>query len=238
MKLMQKSICALAVLAATATSFTTQAADSVDLKVIGTITPGACTPTISGGGVIDYGTIKADSLAATGLTKLSVKSATLSISCTAETKMAIKAVDQRIDSVAGTTVTGATGGGAPAPASLAWANYPVVGLGLNGTKKIGGYTVYLKGSPTADGQNATAIHAEDAGHQTWGTMPAGSSVYGSSSTLRYVSLADSANTSEPKKFTNATFPLSIQGYINEKSELDLTKNITLDGMTTLEIIYL
>ena len=46
----KKTSCALAVLAATALS---AHAESVDVRVIGTITPAACMPTLTGGGTTD-----------------------------------------------------------------------------------------------------------------------------------------------------------------------------------------
>ncbi|UXZ19937.1 DUF1120 domain-containing protein [Pseudomonas sp. YeP6b] len=49
-KLNALSACALAVLATTSLS---ALADSVDVKVIGTITPASCKPTLAGGGVVD-----------------------------------------------------------------------------------------------------------------------------------------------------------------------------------------
>ncbi|MCH1996717.1 DUF1120 domain-containing protein, partial [Achromobacter xylosoxidans] len=37
-------------------------AQSIDVRVIGTITPAACIPSLAGGGVVDYGNIAASTL--------------------------------------------------------------------------------------------------------------------------------------------------------------------------------
>jgi hypothetical protein len=43
---------------------------------------------------------------------------------------------------------------------------------------------------------------------------------------------------EPDAIKNVTIDLKVQAYINKASELDLTKPVILDGLTTLELIYL
>ncbi|WP_139319892.1 DUF1120 domain-containing protein, partial [Serratia marcescens] len=59
MNAVKKTTCALAVLA---TNSTAVMAESIDVKVIGTITPTACKPNFGGGGTIDYGNIQPASL--------------------------------------------------------------------------------------------------------------------------------------------------------------------------------
>ncbi|WNJ78479.1 DUF1120 domain-containing protein [Cedecea neteri] len=231
MKLMQKSICALAVLAATATSFSAQAAGTVDLKVIGTITPSACVPTITGGSVFDYGTIKADTLNATDYTQLSPKFTTFSIACDSPTLAAVKATNLRLNSLAGATEVASTGA-AQAPV---WNGYYSAGLGMDGQHKIGGYTIYQRSSITADGNAGTVIYSDD-NKGSWHTerQP---SLFGIGASPRLLTVA-ATGTTTPLAFTNLTFGLGVQAYINKKSELDLTKDITMDGMTTLEVVYL
>ena len=65
------------------------AGDSLDVKVIGQIVPSACTVAVSGGAVFDYGTIKAETLATDDYTMLGVKTADLSVTCEAPTKVAL-----------------------------------------------------------------------------------------------------------------------------------------------------
>jgi len=129
MKNMKKTICTLGLIAVTATAY---AADSVDVKVIGTISPAACAPTLGGGGTVDYGTIPANALAADDYTTLAVKTLSLSITCDASAKLAIHAVNGRPGTSAGVTETGPMNSGY-APVDLFSSSVtPVVGLGTDG----------------------------------------------------------------------------------------------------------
>ena len=55
---------------AAATITVTHAANMVEMQVVSVITPAACTPMLSGGGVADYGTIPARSLKPGAVTPL------------------------------------------------------------------------------------------------------------------------------------------------------------------------
>lgn len=57
------------------------------LKVKGTLTNAACTPTLSNGGTVDYGTINLGNLSATAVNQLGQKNIDLTINCTAATKV-------------------------------------------------------------------------------------------------------------------------------------------------------
>ncbi|AIR61145.1 hypothetical protein LH23_10855 [Cedecea neteri] len=234
---MQKSICALAVLAATATSFTAQAADTVDLTVIGTITPSVCVPTLAGGGVYDVGTIKAATLSATALNGVTTQTKQLSIVCDAPTKVAIKAVNKRLNTAADTTEVAATGA-APAPTSLVtWRGHNVVGLGLDGSSRIGGYSLYNTGTVNADNNTVDVITADDAAHTAWTKGSGTPNMYGIGAAPRLLTVA-ATGTTVPVAFTSLTMNVSATVYVNKASELDLTKDIKLNGMTTLEMVYL
>lgn len=92
------------------------AADSVDLKVIGTITPVACTPTLSGGGTVDYGTIKADTLKADDYTVLPMRTLDFSITCDGNAKVAVSAISGRPGTALGADE--ASNGAATVPAGV------------------------------------------------------------------------------------------------------------------------
>lgn len=64
------------------------AASTVDLTVDGSITPAACTPTISNNGVFDFGNISAGDLSATKSTSIGAKRFSYSITCDAPTAIA------------------------------------------------------------------------------------------------------------------------------------------------------
>lgn len=151
----KKNTCALAVLAFTSSAVM---AESIDVKVIGTITPTACHPTLTGGGTIDYGTIPPKALKKDALTQLSLKSVDFSITCDAPAKVAIKAINHRKETTAG--VDGDDTFGASIPKGLSEENGTrVVGLGLSGGKKIGGYNLTIRES-TADGAKVTRFTRE------------------------------------------------------------------------------
>ncbi|MCT4704952.1 DUF1120 domain-containing protein [Enterobacteriaceae bacterium H11S18] len=229
-KQMQKTVCALAVLAVTATS--AMAADSVDVKVTGTISPTACTPTLTSGGVVDYGTINANTLSADAYNVLASKQLDLSISCDAPAKVALKSINNRPNTVAGATE--GAGGAAVAPVSLLNAsNMPVVGLGMEGEAKIGGYTMTLSDSKV-DGSEA-ALLTQNSGETTWNTST-NSALFSNSAAV--LTSWGAASTTAPVAFETLNATLNVQAYLNKGSELDLTKEVTLDGMSTLELYYL
>ncbi len=58
------------------------------LKVTGQLIVGGCTPELSDGGVVDYGTIRLATLSATDVNQLGTKDVSLSISCPSATKAA------------------------------------------------------------------------------------------------------------------------------------------------------
>ncbi len=91
------AICAALSVAA----FSAMATDSTDteLTIIGEYTPGACTPVVTGGGIVDYGKHHNSALNPTGksnkLVQLGRKNSTLNITCTAPTLIAVTSKDNR-----------------------------------------------------------------------------------------------------------------------------------------------
>lgn len=234
MKNMKKTICTLGLIAVTATAY---AADSVDVKVIGTISPAACAPTLGGGGTVDYGTIPANALAADDYTTLAVKTLSLSITCDASAKLAIHAVNGRPGTSAGVTETGPMNSGY-APVDLFSSSVtPVVGLGTDGSANdIGGYSIqFMDGSVTADGNAVDVIYKSTAEGDN--TFDSGNAEFYSDKYDRLISWG-ATGTTTPVSFTTLSGTMEIQAYLNKASELDLTKEVQLDGLTTIELVYL
>ncbi len=71
------------------------AASTVELTVTGLITPMACTPVLSGGGLVDFGKISQQDLNQSVGTRLPLKSLTLSINCNAAGRYALRMRDNR-----------------------------------------------------------------------------------------------------------------------------------------------
>ncbi|MBV6693994.1 DUF1120 domain-containing protein [Serratia quinivorans] len=206
-------------------------AQSSDLSVIGTITPRACTPTISDGGVIDYQTIDPALLSADAYTALAEQTADFSISCSAPAKVAVRAINGRANTLAGATE--GVSGFARAPVPLLDGLWGAAGLGLNGTAKIGGFTAaYDASTLIADGAAVRTLYSTNSG----GSWRISTGDLFSSTVAMVIGFAASGTTT-PIAFTNLSGTLRVQAYINKTSELDLTSAITLDGLVTLELIY-
>src|SRR3989344_2064591 len=121
------------------------AAPSTDLTVIGTITPNACTPTLSGGGVVDHKTISSNDLNQDKSTNLPDKTLQLSVSCGSAIAFRLKPIDNRIGSGIGSNL---------------------FGLGyINGNQKLGSVDVQIR-APLADGVPVQPLQSNDDGN-TW-----------------------------------------------------------------------
>ncbi|WP_439854556.1 DUF1120 domain-containing protein [Pseudomonas yamanorum] len=188
------------------------AASTVDLTVKGIITPNACTPSLSSGGVIDHGKMSAKDLNATQITMLPKVELQMTVTCDAPVIFALKATDNRDGS-------GTSSG---------------FGLGfINGTQKLGSYTLNLGTStnpPQADGETVQAIGSFDNG-VTWER-------WNSFETGVYVSVATLADASTPRATQLLVTPVAYSGYINRTDGLDLSNEVNIDGSATIEVMYL
>lgn len=229
MNTVKKTVCTLVVLATTSSVVM---AESIDVKVIGTITPGACKITLSGDGVIDYGSIMLSSLKRDALNQLDNKQLDFAITCESPAKIALTGIDGRPGTTAGTQSDG-SGGAAKTPNGIDASNGEyAVGLGLDGNKKIGGYTISISNT-VADNVNVNGIfkQGESEDWSAWKMLP----LYGNSKL--YGSVAKKGE-QQPIAFTTLAGKLNVQAYLNKTSELNLTKPIKLDGLTTVELVYL
>lgn len=204
------------------------AGDSVDIKVSGQFVPAACNLTLSGGGTVDYGTIKAETIAKDEFTMLDVKTLDLGITCEAATKLALHTTDMRADSVV-------------LPTGKSWGNGDSVGakalgLGKDGGKNIGGWAMWMaEDTIKADGNPVAGIVLNSANR--WFAPSDNKSTWLTPTGIYYRSWA-APGTDTPIALTTLTGTLSVQAGINKGSELDLTKAVHLDGMATLQVFYL
>lgn len=230
MNAVKKTACALMVLAATSTAVM---AESIDVKVIGTITPTACKPILSGDGTLDYGSINPNTLKKDEFTVLDEKQIDFAITCDAPAKVALVARTAR-----GNSAVQKDGSLAEVATAALFGSDKIgaAGLGLDGTKGVGGYGLRLQaGTVQADGNQVDSIQAND-NPTSWAKTDFGS-LYNTATSIRYMSWAKTGSL-EPIAFTNLSGKLGAQAYINKASELDLSKPVRLDGLTTLELIYL
>lgn len=188
------------------------AASSTDLTVKGTITPVACTPTLSGSGIVDHGTISAKDLKPDYFTYLPYVTLQMAVNCDAPIRYALSPIDNR----AGTGTAG---------------NY--FGLGLTSSSEKLGYFRVVPQRVMADNVSARAILSTDGG-QTW--LTEGSQQFWATNNIWGV--AAMGDTSTPVAIKDLTLDLDVRTGIAPAKSLTLTDEVQLDGFATLEIKYL
>lgn len=208
--------------AATGAAF---AADTADLTVKGVIKPAACNVSLSGGGIIDFGTIAASTLSNTGATALPEKFVTTTVTCDAATKLAVKLVDGR----QGT----ATSNNLSLPYYAAPINY--FGLGEVSGKKIGAYILRMSPYISLDGVGTTRIASRDNGVSWAGDM---GSIIARGDGSMIASMANSGE-STPASGKVFSFGFNLAAAIEQTPNLPaLTSEVPLDGQATFSVVYL
>ncbi|MBV6827099.1 DUF1120 domain-containing protein [Pseudomonas sp. PD9R] len=179
------------------------------LTVTGTITPAACLPSLSGGGMIDVGKIRAKDLNQTTETQIGSHPIQLTVACDAPIPIALNPIDNK-----------------PGTAT----NPAYFGLGeTNALENLGGfYTAIL--ATQADGVMAEPIFSDDGG-TSWSST---SSV----TPGELLSVASLADHSTPIEVAMLTLGLEIRPMIARADSLTLTDDVTLDGSVTFEVKYL
>lgn len=211
-------------LAASMASFGAQA-QSIDVRVIGTITPAACIPSLAGGGVVDYGNIAASTLNQTTATALPVRSVAFTITCDAPTRVALRAMDNRASSAVPGIIQ------IVSPGLTAEHTF---GLGVGAGKNIGGFALQLEpGGITLDGSTAITNMASSDGGATWTGRFGGYTRHDG----RMMSWATTGST-VPTAFTTMAGTLDVHTVIDKAENLTLTSDVELDGLATLELVYL
>lgn len=191
------------------------AASSVDLTVKGLITPSACTPAMSQGGVADYGKIAVKDLQENQATALPATTLQLSVSCESATLFALNGVDNRA-------------GSSSSPNDYSY------GLGfINETERVGDYVIILQ-NYLADSLQVSKLASRDNG-ATWSEnsedaiwMRGRLTAFGN----------DSSGNWAPIAITTLTSDLIIHPSIAATSGLTLTQEQPIDGSATLEMRYL
>jgi hypothetical protein len=183
------------------------AAGSTELTMAGLITPKACTPSLSNGGIADHGTIPAKDVPPGEIAELDPQTLTLTVACDRAITMAIKAIDNR--------PSGVPGGG--------------FGLSrINGTQYLGAYLL-MGHSALADGQPARSIISYDLGRwQTHSYWPADG----------YLSVASMEGPLQPAPVRELKTELTVMTYLTPSADMDMSKEIPIDGSATLEMKYL
>ncbi|HAS1027787.1 DUF1120 domain-containing protein [Enterobacter cloacae] len=213
------------------------AAESIDIKVTGKIVPTSCTPAFaSGGGIADYGTIKAVSLDSTTPTPLAdIKTIPITITCEEATRVGIKFTDIRDSSSPDDTL----------PETFVSTDFAITpaftfGLGMYNGVKIGAYALGIdKGLGKATNGAGTTLYpmgSKDNG-ASWFTRGVGYMQI-SSDNSEIFTFAESKTTGLPSPETKFNFNVGVAAMINPTNDLKITDEVVLDGLTTVELVYL
>ncbi|ELE9015426.1 DUF1120 domain-containing protein [Enterobacter cloacae] len=213
---------------------TAMAAQSIDIKVTGKILPSSCTPSFpSGGGIADFGTMKVASLNSTSMTPLAdLKEIPVTINCEEATRVAVKFTDARDDSSPTESVKMGNGfSGSP---------FNMFGLGMYNDKKIGAYTLALfrnQGANTnGNGDSLYPLLSIDGG-ETWLVKGTDYMQINSDNSEIYAFTLDTAN-GVPSPESKINFKVAVSATINPTNDLNVTDELTLDGLTNIELVYL
>ncbi len=184
------------------------AASSTDLTVTGIITPSSCTPSLSGGGIIDYGKISAKDLNQDKTTTLPWETLQLTVNCDAAIPFRLLPTDNRSGTIGGDS------------------NF---GLGfINGDQKLGGYVVRIR-TPIADGVAVQPLSSATNGN-TWSAST-------SVEPNRLSAFGAVGGPTTPIAIKDLQTDLRVSTQIARADSLDLTNEVALDGSATISIVY-
>ncbi|WP_300630642.1 DUF1120 domain-containing protein [Pseudomonas sp.] len=208
-------------LACLAANIGAHAATSAELIVRGIIKPAACNLNMSGGGIINYGDIPSAQLSQTAFNALGEKTTPITVSCgNTPAKFGLKLVDLQ----AGSKVTGiltALGGG--------YTEAHNFGLGTVAGRKTGGFAVALKDLRSSNATLAPIMRVSTGAWQVSDGRVA-------QSPSQYSWRSGAAAT--PASITQLTGTIAVRAVINKGQDLDLSRDVTLDGRATLELSYI
>lgn len=211
---MKKSLATLTVALMLASTGTAFAASTVELTVKGLITPTACTPSLSSGGIVDHGKISAKDLNVDRSTRLPRQTLQLTVNCEAQALFALSGTDNRPGSA--TTASG-------------------YGLGLiDNTQKIGHYHL-LFANAVADNVAVFPIESTDGG-ASWMDLDPDTVWQGLS--LAAFGDGSSGNNRRPIPIKDVTTDLIVDTEIAPAGGLNLTNEVQIDGSATIEVKYL
>ncbi|MFJ7311519.1 DUF1120 domain-containing protein [Pseudomonas sp. NPDC098747] len=199
------------------------AANSVDLRVTGTITPAACGITLAGGD-FDLSNIDIGTLSASTSVKLPESAGkTLSITCSGATQVAFKAIDNR-------------------KSSAPFDDSDEFGLGTDSQNApIGSYEILVNQPSILVDSAAGQIKSSDDEGTSW--MGFSATDLGLLSYTKYPRIFAldkrfAGPVSQPVPTTNASALLKVVATIQPTNTLDTSAEITLDGSATIELVYL
>jgi type 1 fimbria pilin len=217
----------IAVLLGMATGSAFAGETSTTLKVQGTLTTSACTPTLSNGGIVDFGTIQVSSLSSTQPNSLGQKDISLSITCDSATKVGFTVISNHEEGNPYNSVEFSNG-------NVVTNHDNLFGLGKTSENiGIGSYGVWVDASSiNVDGATAQLMSRGTGSNPgDWNTSMG--VLRGSDS---IVTTFGSFN--EPEAFNSATFSLEVAATVQPTDTLAITDTTSLDGEMTISLFYL
>ena len=213
----------LAMSAATASAQMTP--QTADMSVTGTIVPAACSASFTGGGTVDFGTIRLIDLPNSALYPLGTKNVDLTVSCTSNKRVAFAVTDlQASNRIIGTEMQTALG--------TSW-DVTLLGLGagtVGGTPVILGSYVVALGAPVVNTTRRINIYSPNGG-----TSWTGPSDWIAADGARLHTAGSTATA--PVTGTSFTFPLIIRAALNYGSRLQVAQDTRLNGQAVFAISY-
>jgi hypothetical protein len=234
---MKKTLISTLIACSAFSAFFATAADNVDLKVTGVLVTGACTPTLDGGGSVNFGNIPVGDLSPTATNQLGSRNINLTITCDQAIPIGFTTTDNRLSSVQSLTVAkgSATNADIATPANL-------FGLGQTaGGVNLGAYTIAtVVGSATADGNAIDVLNnsiGADSNNRNWVKSASGSTADGGAGAVQVTSAA-ATGTLVPVAGKVFVYPLKVTAAVQGTNALNITTNTNLDGDTTISLVYL
>lgn len=200
-------------------------ANSAEINVKGTIIPTSCVPKLADGGVVDYGDIGSGQLDRDNFTLLAEKKVSFSIICQAPARIALRTIDNRSSSVI------------PGAAQTISRRMDEESFGLGTTvsgKNVGVFTVDVdKNSFETESGRMITIFSIDEG-KLWGESDRGEF----RPKKNFITSWSSSRSGPPTAFVKLSGTFKVNVALNALKDLALVNTVPLDGLATIELIYL
>lgn len=213
----------------------TLAGPSGELIVTGVYQPEACYVSLANNGTIDYGRMHASAFSATEYTLLPVKTLTnaITLNCPSTTSVAITTEDNR----AATATMGDVEYN-PLPITTDSLYAPILGLGVDSAaNKIGSYISQLQ-NLKADGANGYFAATEGAAFNTSDSAHIKPTLFGGTSSIPGFVFNLYDNSGRVLSAKLYTMDYSVSPQIVPTANLNLSRDVVLDGSITVSFYYL
>ncbi|MGL4858808.1 MAG: DUF1120 domain-containing protein, partial [Enterobacteriaceae bacterium] len=219
----------------------TYAQPSTSLRIMGRITPSACTPELSTGGGITYSNISYGQLNNNKTTTLADKTALLTINCFSTTSVGIRITDDRAAYKTDFNNEMPRPSKGPGGLNPADNNNETMGLGADKSgNKVGVWWINVDSQQlkvdNSRSRSMQLISSSDG--NTWQRQNTRTplDVHSNNGNITYA-IAENGASGTPKAGKVHSFPLVIGAAIAKKNSLDLSSDIQLNGKATFVVYY-